>query len=515
MPTAPTTSRLVPMSRPAACFAVLFLVIVSIADELAAPIASDDGTVELTWMTPEGLAWQVPIATGTTASGPDPDGEALRAPRWFPPLPDLEIPLIGGGRFDVASARGKILLLDFWATWCAPCLEELPQLQALWEREKERGLVAVAVNAQEPDELAIKTAESLGLTLPIGRYTRTAHRELGVDALPTVILVGRDGRIRERWNGYVTGLEQAIADRVGALLDDRAPVDSVDVATVAEGGGAFQVRWRRDLGASAGGVGVVVASDGSPRIAVAEPGRVLTIGVDGRTRGRFSVPPEAGRLVQGDLDGNGRPQLVGFRAGGDRLAIIDAVAGRHRVLDAPATVLDVAVLPGDEDGAASRLALATVDGLFVVGVDGEDALRIGTEGRRTGVAPSGKGGMADLDRDRTVTWYDRAGAETARSRGPVDGWTLLADPGSTGIGVLPAGSFAAATGRFLESGTREVAVAGPRDQLVLVEIATGKVRFRARWPEIRALAAWDLDDDGRDELIVASGRSLTVLESAD
>ena len=57
-------------------------------------------------------------------------------------------------------------------------LDELPQLQSLWESAKERGLVSVAINAEEPDELARQTAKSLGLTLPIGRYTNAAHREL-------------------------------------------------------------------------------------------------------------------------------------------------------------------------------------------------------------------------------------------------------------------------------------------------------------------------------------------------
>jgi len=528
-------------------------------EELAAAIAIDDGTTKLTWMTPDGPAWQVPIGTGNgrlvrgartaldagrseearawlalalrsgaegwaeqawatlgggTVPGLDPAPSELAVPRWYPPLPDLEIPLIGGGSFDLQSARGKILLLDFWASWCAPCLEELPRLQALWEREKERGLVAVAINAQETDELASRTAESLGLTLPIGRYTRTAHRELRVNALPTVILADRSGQVRDRWNGYSTGLELAIANRVESLLDESSSGDAVTVARVLSGEGRLQVRWSRELTARPGGLGVVVASDGDLRIAVSEPGRVSGIGVDGRTLGKFTVPPEAGRLVQGDFDGNGRPELVGFRPGGERLVLIDAAAGRHRLIDAPATVMDVAVIHGTGEGSTSRLALATLDGLYRIDVDGDAPTRVGPAGRRTGVAaPSGRGVVA-LDQDRNVAWYDEQGKITGRSRGPADGWTLVADGESDGVGVLPAGEVAAATGSFSGTGRREVAVAGPEEQLVVVDIGTGQAVFRARWPGVVSLAARDLDGDGHDELLVASGRALSMLGRA-
>jgi cytochrome c biogenesis protein CcmG/thiol:disulfide interchange protein DsbE len=526
-------------------------------EELAAAIAIDDGTAKLTWMTPDGSAWQVPIGTGDgrlvrgarTAleanrvdearawlalalrsgaegwaeqaweklgegppAGLDPAPSDLEAPSWFPPLPDLEIPLIGGGSLDLKATRGKILLLDFWASWCAPCLDELPQLQVLWEREKERGLVAVAINAQEPDELATRTAASLGLTLPIGRYTHTAHRELRVNALPTVILADRSGRVRDRWNGYSTGLELAIADRVRSLLDESSSEDMLTVARVLSGEGRLQVRWSRELTARPGGLGVVAASDGALRIAVSEPGRVSGIGVDGRTLGKFTVPPETGRLVQGDFDGNGRPELVGFRSGGERVVLIDAAAGRHRLIDAPATVMDAAVIQGTGEGARSRLALATLDGLYLIDVDGDAPTRVGSEGRRTGVAAPRGGGVVALDRERSVAWYDGEGTVTGRSRGPADGWTLVADAESDGVGVLPAGDVSAATGSFTGTGRREVAVAGPSDQLVVVDIETGQTVFRARWPAVVAVAAQDLDGDGHDELLVASGRALTVLE---
>jgi thiol-disulfide isomerase/thioredoxin len=485
-------------------------------DSAPGDIAGSQGgstATTLVWMTPDGPVWKLPIGIGDGGvQGLESTPTDLQAPRWYTPLPDLEIPLLDGGSFELASARGKLLLLDFWASWCAPCLDELPQLQSLWESARERGLVAVAINAQEPDELARRTAKSLGLTLPIGRYTNAAHRELRVNTLPTVILADRNGRVRERWNGYVTGLERAIAESVRALLEDDSGGEPVTVAHVLSGEGRLGVRWRRELRAKASGLAVVRARDETARITISEPGRVSSFGADGRTQGRITVPPEVGRLVHGDPAGDRPPVLVGFRPGGDRLALVEAAAGRHRLLDAPATVMDVAVLidPGEE--ARARLVLATVDGLYSIDVDGGTTNRIGEPGRRTGVAAPRGGELVALDADRDLTWHDAEGRATGRTPGPADGWTLVADGESAGVGVLPAGEIAAATGSFSGGGRREVAVAGPSGHLVVAEIESGETVFLARWPGVSGLAAGDLDGDGNDELIVADGGALTVLE---
>jgi hypothetical protein len=302
--------------------------------------------------------------------------------------------------------------------------------------------------------------------------------------------------------------------RVEELLHDDSGPDPVAVARVLAGRDRLRVRWRREIVASPGGVGVVVASNGAPRIAVCEPGRVIGVGPDGGLKGRFTVPPEAGVVTHGDFDGNGRPELVGFRPGGDRLVIIDAAAGRHRLVEAPATVMDMAVVPAQSDGEGDRLALATLEGLYVGAVDGDPPILVGAAGRRTGAAAPGEGGVVvALDEDRNLEWYGPDGNTTATTRGPTDGWTLIADRRTDGAGVLPPDTVATATGSILGPEDRAVAVAGPSGQLVVVEIATGRAVFRARWPGVTALAAWDLDGDGVDELLVASDGALTVLEA--
>ena len=73
------------------------------------------------------------------------------APLWFGRAPNVTIPLAPEGSFDIASARGKVLLLDYWASWCAPCIKELPHLQRLHDERSAKCLAASGANQQDGD----------------------------------------------------------------------------------------------------------------------------------------------------------------------------------------------------------------------------------------------------------------------------------------------------------------------------------------------------------------------------
>lgn len=468
------------------------------------------GVASLGWLTPTEIRWEVSLAA---QSGHD-ASVALVAPPWYARVPDGEIPLLEGDAFRIRSARGNILLLDFWASWCAPCLHELPELQALYDRESHRGLVAVAVNAREPSEIAQSTAESLELTLPIGMLSQALNAEFQIKSLPTVVLIDREGRIRDRWDGYTKGLEALIAERVGQLLDDDSVADPLPIAHFLVGDDRLSVLWRRDLGFAPRGLAMLRPERGSPRIYVSEPGRIWTVGVDGRILGRFAVPPEVARIVQGDFDADGDEELVGFRSSGNRLVLIDTATGRNRVWDAPATVMDLAVVPATNGTEADRLAIATLEGLWISGIDAKQLRQVGESTRLTAVAIPGKGRMtATLGPDRGVSWFDADGGEAAGTAGPADGWRLAADRETAGVGVLPSGATAVATGSFLGAGRREIAVATDAGELMVIDLESGEIRVRTRWGGIGALLARDLDADGSDELFVADSGFLTVLRS--
>jgi len=106
---------------------------------------------------------------------------------------------IGDGRKGLADFRGKVILLNFWATWCPNCREEMPSLEKLWEKFRAKGVVVVAVAVDRRSEEVETFARRLGLTFPILLDTEgTVRRDYEVTALPMTYIIGKDGKISGR-----------------------------------------------------------------------------------------------------------------------------------------------------------------------------------------------------------------------------------------------------------------------------------------------------------------------------
>jgi peroxiredoxin len=146
----------------------------------------------------------------------------LRAPRLAPPpeaaaraaAPAFELPLAGGGAASLAAARGEVVLVNFWATWCPPCRRELPALQALEAALGGAGLriLAVSVDRGPTEELA-SFARARELRFPVlhDRESDVA-RSYGVGAYPTTVVVDRAGRIALRAAGaYAWDAPESVA----------------------------------------------------------------------------------------------------------------------------------------------------------------------------------------------------------------------------------------------------------------------------------------------------------------
>jgi thiol-disulfide isomerase/thioredoxin len=230
---------------------------------------------EISWIRSDGAAgWRTSIPRELRREGVVPS--PLAAPVWFAKFPNATIPLAPQGSFELASARGKVLLIDYWASWCGPCLQELPHLQSLHMSRSGAGLVAVAVNADEDAATASQSAKRLGLTMTIGLNDPEVYTTLGIRTLPTLVILDKQGRLRKRWDGYRPGLENEIAATVDKLLTGDATGTTRDVAAVLSGEGRLTALWSRDLaGAADGVVGLPAGTEG-------EAGRRL-----GRRRARL------------------------------------------------------------------------------------------------------------------------------------------------------------------------------------------------------------------------------------
>ncbi len=122
---------------------------------------------------------------------------------------------------SLQDLRGAPVLMSSWATWCEPCKEELPKLEALYEQRAGDGLqlVAVNVNAPGPAERQIENMiERLGLTMPTWRDDANRFTVVfGGMGVPTNVLIGADGRVIQRWLGAVD-------------VDDPAFIAAIDAA---------------------------------------------------------------------------------------------------------------------------------------------------------------------------------------------------------------------------------------------------------------------------------------------
>lgn len=114
------------------------------------------------------------------------------------PAPDFELTTLDGGTVKLSDQKGKVVLLDFWATWCPPCVAALPHVQKVATDKElaEKGLVVWAVNAGEQKAKieAFLKKNNYTFTVPMDSKTTTL-KAYGIEGIPTQIVVGKDGKI--------------------------------------------------------------------------------------------------------------------------------------------------------------------------------------------------------------------------------------------------------------------------------------------------------------------------------
>jgi cytochrome c biogenesis protein CcmG/thiol:disulfide interchange protein DsbE len=146
------------------------------------------------------LAWSL-----LTDEGGDLAKKANRGDR--PAAPDFTLErLNGNGELRLSSLEGKAVVLNFWASWCAPCRDEAPLLEEVWKEHRGRGLVMVGVDWKDFRADARRFAERFGLTFPLV-YDGAGDTgdPYGLTGLPETFVVDRDGRVVEAFVGPVDG----------------------------------------------------------------------------------------------------------------------------------------------------------------------------------------------------------------------------------------------------------------------------------------------------------------------
>ncbi|MGH7361005.1 MAG: TlpA family protein disulfide reductase [Candidatus Methylomirabilales bacterium] len=158
------------------------------------------------------------LAYGFTRSPKD-----IPSPLIYRPAPDFTLALLDGGRLSLRELRGKVVVVNFWASWCYPaCWNEAPRLQAAWERYRERGLVLVGVVYQDREQGAREFIRKHGKTYPNGMDPKSRIAiDYGVYGVPETFFIDREGKIAHKHVGEIA--METLTSEIEKLLGGREP----------------------------------------------------------------------------------------------------------------------------------------------------------------------------------------------------------------------------------------------------------------------------------------------------
>ncbi len=131
------------------------------------------------------------------------------------PAPDFTLKSLEGPNVKLSELRGDVVLINFWASWCGPCRQEMPLLEELSTKYAPMGYTMLGVNVEEDSSAAKSMLEELGVSFPILFDNENSVSEsYEVIAMPTTIIVDRDGNVQYVHHGYKPGDEGKYQDAI-------------------------------------------------------------------------------------------------------------------------------------------------------------------------------------------------------------------------------------------------------------------------------------------------------------
>lgn len=135
------------------------------------------------------------------------------------PAPDIRLTDLNGQPVAFGDYKGQVILYNAWATWCAPCKEEMPTLEAYYQAHRQAGLVVIAIEDGQPIDEVAAFVNEMGLTFPVWPDLKwVATETFGINNLPTSYVIDRSGVVRLTWRGAIT--REALEQHVTPLLKE-------------------------------------------------------------------------------------------------------------------------------------------------------------------------------------------------------------------------------------------------------------------------------------------------------
>jgi peroxiredoxin len=135
--------------------------------------------------------------------------------------PDFTLRTADGSNLRLAEQRGRVVLVNFWATWCAPCRQEMPLLNQLYQKYQGSGFTLLGINIDADSRNAVSVANKLGVSFPVlldGE--KNVSKLYDLSSMPSTLLIDRDGKVRYVHRGYQAGFEALYEKQIRELLKE-------------------------------------------------------------------------------------------------------------------------------------------------------------------------------------------------------------------------------------------------------------------------------------------------------
>ena len=136
---------------------------------------------------------------------------------------DFRLDARGGKQLGLNDLKGQVVMINFWATWCGPCRQEMPLLEQMHKKYRPMGFTLVGINVEEDSSGAEAWLQKTPVTFPIlfDRENRVS-KLYNVSGMPSSVLIDRKGNVRYLHRGYKTGDENTYLDHIRALVKEKA-----------------------------------------------------------------------------------------------------------------------------------------------------------------------------------------------------------------------------------------------------------------------------------------------------
>jgi peroxiredoxin len=135
------------------------------------------------------------------------------------PAPTFSLPSRGGATIDLSQYKGQVVMINFWASWCVPCRQEMPLLESIYKKYKPLGFTLIGVNVEPDQKEAENFLKQTPVSFPVLFDAKSQVSGLyNVQVMPTTVFIDRKGKVRLVHQSYQPGAENLYMDQIRALI---------------------------------------------------------------------------------------------------------------------------------------------------------------------------------------------------------------------------------------------------------------------------------------------------------